>query len=678
MATIIDELIVQLSLDPSGFASGRRVAANEMRELQRLAEASINTTNVQQANLKKQFEDLAKSYGIAHNQINNLWQDLRKNSINTAASFDTATVSVKGLVSAGLEAYAAFKAVKGVIDEVARTLSQSERSFFASRYGGVSGQWLTSFQGAAYKASGIPYDQSAGFVENLRTSIESFRTPGSPGYSQMNQTLKSLNMLGINWWSTSTQGAVGSIEDYLQKLSPEQARAVAPGMGIPVGLLPHMQRGSRGAAAAEREFGGPNDEALKNAHEFEVALRGVSSQFDNLIVVIESQLTPAFKPFLENLERMLKSLQTDPEFLRNVGEAAKFLNDQMKAFVIDFNTMAKSIKDFLEFIGMIPSTKPAPTFPIEGPGAGPLGRLYGTVPPSSETGQSWFNRLRSRWRGDFGEVTAPIPSREGSSSTNAFGRVQRGHIGTATSGRGGDPRGVESALRESAIKYGFNPDDVVGVARAEGLGAANYKTWDVNNWSYGAMQMHVGGLATEYQKATGKDPSNPNNEIHMNDWAVGYAAKHGWGKWTSVTGGRARRPLLGSPGGVSTVGDSSSDRTSSSRLNRGFLVPSGTPFNSRGIPYNPDVSDPATAARVAQSMAAIKANMGNKNYYDVPGGVSQVQQAQVSSGLKVGGAVNIGDVHVHTQATDVGGIARDMSGAIRRQFLTSHANTSQE
>ncbi len=46
--------------------------------------------------------------------------------------------------------------------------------------------------------------------------------------------------------------------------------------------------------------------------------------------------------------------------------------------------------------------------------------------------------------------------------------------------------------------------------------------------------------------------------------------------------------------------------TVTAEANRGFAVPPGTPFNSKGIPYNPEVTDPAVAARVAQSMAAIK------------------------------------------------------------------------
>ena len=56
--------------------------------------------------------------------------------------------------------------------------------------------------------------------------------------------------------------------------------------------------------------------------------------------------------------------------------------------------------------------------------------------------------------------------------------------------------------------------------------------------------MHQGGLADEFQKATGLDPSDPKNEQAMNDWGIWYASKHGFGKWSSVTGGRVPAPRM--------------------------------------------------------------------------------------------------------------------------------------
>jgi hypothetical protein len=105
-----------------------------------------------------------------------------------------------------------------------------------------------------------------------------------------------------------------------------------------------------------------------------------------------------------------------------------------------------------------------------------------------------------------------------------------------------DPRGMENSLRQSAARYGFNPDDVVALARAEGLGTQNYATMDKGAYSYGALQMHVGGLADEFQKATHLDPSLPENEQALNDWGLWYASQHGFGKWSAVSGGGVPAP----------------------------------------------------------------------------------------------------------------------------------------
>ena len=97
-------------------------------------------------------------------------------------------------------------------------------------------------------------------------------------------------------------------------------------------------------------------------------------------------------------------------------------------------------------------------------------------------------------------------------------------------------------LRAAAIANGLNPDDVVALARAEGL-TSKFKSWDVNGWSYGALQMHTPGMADEYRKATGRDPTNPANEADMNAWAVAYIARHGTnGKWSAVNNGLVREP----------------------------------------------------------------------------------------------------------------------------------------
>jgi hypothetical protein len=100
--------------------------------------------------------------------------------------------------------------------------------------------------------------------------------------------------------------------------------------------------------------------------------------------------------------------------------------------------------------------------------------------------------------------------------------------------RSDDPRNLEAYIRESAKKHGIDPDIAMKVARSEGL--SNFQSGVFKNGkqepSYGAFQLYTGGgLGNKFQKETGLDPSDPKNERATIDYALGEAAKSGWGQW---------------------------------------------------------------------------------------------------------------------------------------------------
>lgn len=91
-----------------------------------------------------------------------------------------------------------------------------------------------------------------------------------------------------------------------------------------------------------------------------------------------------------------------------------------------------------------------------------------------------------------------------------------------------DPRGLEGYIRETATKYGIDPDTAIKVAQSEGL--AN-PVGDRGK-SFGAFQLYTGGgLGNEFQKATGLDPSDPANERATIDYALMRASQGGWEPW---------------------------------------------------------------------------------------------------------------------------------------------------
>jgi TP901 family phage tail tape measure protein len=111
---------------------------------------------------------------------------------------------------------------------------------------------------------------------------------------------------------------------------------------------------------------------------------------------------------------------------------------------------------------------------------------------------------------------------------------ERGRVG-----KGGDPRGMEAHIRETAKKYGIDPDTAVAVAKSEGLTTFQSSvkkggkgSYNGREDSWGAFQLYMGGgLGNQFQKETGLDPRDPANEKATIDFALKHASKNGWGSW---------------------------------------------------------------------------------------------------------------------------------------------------
>jgi len=98
-----------------------------------------------------------------------------------------------------------------------------------------------------------------------------------------------------------------------------------------------------------------------------------------------------------------------------------------------------------------------------------------------------------------------------------------------------DPRGMAGYIRETAKRYGIDPEVALKVAKSEGLSSfrSGVRTKSGKEEpSWGAFQLYTGGgLGNQFQKETGLDPSDPANEKATIDYALKTAAKVGWGPW---------------------------------------------------------------------------------------------------------------------------------------------------
>lgn len=184
---------------------------------------------------------------------------------------------------------------------------------------------------------------------------------------------------------------------------------------------------------------------------------------------------------------------------------------------------------------------------------------------------------------------------------------------------GGDSTSsTESYIREAAKKRGIDPDVAVAVAKSEGL---NNYTGDRGS-SFGPFQLHYGGVASggmavaglgdDFTRKTGLNARDPSTVKQQIDFALDYAAKHGWGAWHGWHG----IPFAGI-GGLPSAGAGVAAAASISNSNRTSTSTSSSTTTIENI----NVHTPATdgpgivrdiKASLEQNGLAIQGNYGLK------------------------------------------------------------------
>lgn len=532
MPTIVDSLIVSLVLDPSGFSEGQAQAAETLRRMEQTSARSAETINRTSG---KSIRDFLTGFDVQFKAVNKNLADLQSQTRRSGAAIHAGAmegaVGLTALMTAGLGAYAALKSLQGIVGAATAGSSATGALVRTANLIGLDPRQLSTLTQTG-QAFGVSPEQTLGEIANLATAQQLIPTMGP---SQ--QLLNLQRLFGIDFNAPPEQ-----IIAQLERHSTEKdflAKLQQTGLSS----LSYLRFGPDAARVRrEAERFGPSDAELKNIEELNRKLNEFQLAWNRLTQKFQADLSTGSlggvltwgKDFINELgqsEAGVHALTVGAEVL-TVVIGTTLVSAFLRLIYVMNAWWATPAMAFLRGLGLVGAAGGA----IAGGAAAGAAGLFAPdsmlTPEQQEQRGGIFDRVR-RWINR--NITG---AKEGEEKLPGGG----GQQGAATPGTARDPRGVESALRASAVKHGLNPDDVVRVARGEGLGAANYATWDVNNWSYGAMQMHKGGLADEYQKATGKDPTDPKNEIDMNDWALGYAARHGWGKWTSVTSGRVPTP----------------------------------------------------------------------------------------------------------------------------------------
>jgi hypothetical protein len=127
---------------------------------------------------------------------------------------------------------------------------------------------------------------------------------------------------------------------------------------------------------------------------------------------------------------------------------------------------------------------------------------------------------------------SPIPTWSAPTGSDTLTNPIQTQANQAT---GGD---LESIVRDSAARYGIDPDTAVRVAMSEGGLSEGARPGDSGS-SFGPFQLHYGdvasggnavsGLGDAFTAATGLDARDPNNAAAAIDYALSNVAKSGWG-----------------------------------------------------------------------------------------------------------------------------------------------------
>jgi hypothetical protein len=112
------------------------------------------------------------------------------------------------------------------------------------------------------------------------------------------------------------------------------------------------------------------------------------------------------------------------------------------------------------------------------------------------------------------------------------GRRSRGGVGPTTIGwsaGGSTPQERAAFIRHTAASLDIDPDIALRVAQSEGF----YTFTGDHGMSHGDFQLYDGGgLGNVFRRLhPGIDPADPRNWKIADEFALKWAAKHGWGDW---------------------------------------------------------------------------------------------------------------------------------------------------
>jgi hypothetical protein len=570
--TIIDTLIVELGLDPSKFTDGQKKATEAMRGLESASDRSAKNIGGIWGQLAKHpffappGSSSSSPFANPGTHLTRLETQARQSGISVAKSVDLGSASLARLGAAGLAAFGALKTIQGALGEISRAAVGTVQTGRVAEYTGVSPKFMSSIARGAYLTNNADMRGTEESLFNLQQRIIDAKL-GSTNVQQ-----EFLSRLGIQWLDFN-KDPQQLLEEILTQLGPKLAamkeperQAYGQRFNFSRELTQSIAQNGLGRLRGVGEPYVPTPEQFAELKKLQAAINGVNLAWDTLTVTVLAQVSPALRENLDLLDKWILDNKTiigqDVDavvkgfatVLREAGikEVGRDLHEVAQGF-LEIVDAVKKLDEFLHGdLGKILNFGfHSALNPLYALTHGLPNLNSGAVP--ADTRNAW-QRFAPSWLG----------GKEAPGGGGGFSRRRGGAADTSYLQRGapsgGDPRGMEGAIRSAAMKYGHDPDVAVRVARSEGLGSF---TGDAGT-SFGSFQLHIGGgLGDQFRRETGLDPSDPKNELATIDFAMRHLGETGWSPYHG-----AARVGIGSRSGIGVA----APQTASARASSGLFA----------------------------------------------------------------------------------------------------------
>lgn len=323
MTTVIDELVLQLKLDPSTWAPGERKALQSLRDLEAYAQRSGRKveqagSNVAQyfrfveapiASLRAKFEQLAQVTVKPQKNLNDIAVQARRTGTSVEAGALTATAGVRALGIAGLAALTMITALGKAMEFAARTSQRVFGTSVGAATAGIGVQQFTAISQALYRSGNVPQAQTQGWLAQYRIAQEQAKVGRPEQAIALNTTLAQLGA-GVDVFSDRPEQAFYKIAQRFSRLNPSEAT----GQGALAGLSPELALALRSAGGnlpgmvRAEEYRATTEGQSDSARKLLQAQNDLANSWDALSRKLNEDIAPGLAKFDTWLARIIEKL----------------------------------------------------------------------------------------------------------------------------------------------------------------------------------------------------------------------------------------------------------------------------------------------------------------------------------------------------------------------------------